>query len=200
MRFGSWQYIGDSQKTGFYKVRCKCGVEKDVAKSNLISGGSKQCRKCYYDSKIVHGHAKKNKSSRKRIGIYGTWEGIKGRCLNTLHTAYKSYGARGITICDRWLEYKNFFEDMGDGYREGLEIDRIDNNKGYFKENCRWVTHKQNTRNRRNCRFITYNGETKTIAEWSEFLGFYPQTLTRRIELWGVNKAFETPIKNTSNK
>lgn len=76
------------------------------------------------------------------------WMGIKARCLNPNNAAYKNYGGRGITICDKWLSFNNFYKDMGDR-PAGMQIDRINNNLGYYKENCRWVSPKQNSANRR---------------------------------------------------
>ena len=80
--------------------------------------------------------------------VYKTWSGIKQRCLNSNDPAYKDYGGRGITVCKRWLDFKNFYEDMGDP-PEGMEIDRKENDKGYYKDNCRWTTSTINNRNRR---------------------------------------------------
>lgn len=87
----------------------------------------------------------------KRHGMVGTptyytWEGIKQRCNNPNASDYKNYGGRGIKVCDKWLDFKNFYSDMGDRPK-GLEIDRIDNDGDYTPENCRWITHKDNCRN-----------------------------------------------------
>ena len=79
---------------------------------------------------------------------YACWRALKNRCLNSKNIQYKDYGARGITICERWLKFENFFEDMGNR-PEDCEIDRINNEQGYYKENCRWTTKKVNARNRR---------------------------------------------------
>jgi hypothetical protein len=95
---------------------------------------------------------------------------MKSRCLSKTHHAYDSYGGRGITICNEWLYFTNFYNDMGDK-PDGMSLDRIDNEEGYFKDNCRWATMKEQERNRRNNRYITINGETKCLAYWLEKLG-----------------------------
>lgn len=99
---------------------------------------------------------------------YSSWKEMNKRCYNKNCKAYSSYGARGITVCDRWRKsFKNFLEDMG-FKSKNLSLDRIDNNSGYFKENCRWATKKVQARNRRSNHLIKINEEIKSLAEWSE--------------------------------
>ena len=86
--------------------------------------------------------------------FYGVWFQMVRRCTNPDCRSYKYYGGRGITVCDRWLDFNGFREDMFEGYRRGLVIDRIDNNKGYSKDNCRWTTVRENNRNKRNNHYI----------------------------------------------
>lgn len=81
--------------------------------------------------------------------IYRTWIAMLSRCRNPKDNNYPNYGGRGITVCERWYKFENFYDDMGELPFYDAQIDRIDNEKGYFKENCRWVTHKENSRNRR---------------------------------------------------
>jgi hypothetical protein len=92
---------------------------------------------------------------------------MKSRCINKNSASYSNYGARGITVCDRWKKFHFFNEDMGD-CPDGMSIDRIDNNKGYFKENCRWATTKQQQRNRSDNVILTIDNESKTVADWAE--------------------------------
>ena len=121
---------------------------------------------------------------------------MKQRCYNPNAKSYKHYGGRGIVICDEWLSSsKTFYNWSNDnGYKEGLTIDRIDNNKGYSPENCRWVSAKVQANNKRNNRVITYKGETKTLAEWCEVLDLDYDVIEHRLSRsnWNAEKAFNT--------
>lgn len=107
----------------------------------------------------THGMSKTN--------FYRRWKAIRSRCNNHNTWDYKYYGGRGIKVCKEWDLFENFYKDMFPSYKEGLTIDRIDNNRGYYRENCRWVTKKQQCYNRRSNIYLTFNGLKKTIMEWS---------------------------------
>lgn len=133
------------------------------------------------------GHKESPKIKRKRIkslriswrdrsdyhGMYGTkfyntWRSMTTRCRGTAgEDSKKKYRDKGITVCERWLNFKNFYEDMFPSYTEGLTIDRIENDKGYYKENCRWATPIEQSNNRTNNTRIQYNGKILTLREWS---------------------------------
>ena len=122
-----------------------------------------------------------------RHGMYGTklyhiWNGFSGRCLNPNNKDYSNYGGRGITVCDEWRKPENFFGwAFLNGYSADLTLDRIDTNKGYSPENCRWVTGAEQQRNKRNNRIIEYNGETHCVAEWAEITGISGGTISSRL-------------------
>ena len=132
--------------------------------------------------------------------VYDTWRHIKGRCNNPKDKAYKNYGGRGIKVCKEWQDNPKAFCDwaLANGWQKGLSLDRIDNNKGYSPDNCRWVTRKVQNNNRRCTPHITYNGETHTIKEWSDILGIKYHTLFVRINTrnWGLDRAFNQKLRN----
>lgn len=126
---------------------------------------------------------------------YYQWENIVGRCTRTKNVAYKDYGGRGITICERWMKFENFYEDMGEK-PEGKSIDRIDNNKGYSPENCRWATLTEQMRNRRNNRMIEICGIKKCLSEWCETLNIEHNEMQRMYKIKSNNKVAKIFMKN----
>ena len=121
------------------------------------------------------------------------------RCNNPKHHGYNRYGARGIDVCDEWRDVAQFAEWAHNTYpKSGLKytLDRIDNNKGYSPENCRWATAKAQMNNRRKTIFATINGETKPISEWCEIYKMPHQVVLSRIRCmkWDALKALTTPV------
>lgn len=129
--------------------KCDCGIEKFIATGDLKSGDSKSCGCLKSENTIkrstTHGHSKRNSLSSE----YSIWVNMKTRCYNKNNINYKNYGNRGIIVCKRWLDnFDNFFEDMG-FKPKGCTLDRVNNDKEYSKENCRWATIHQQCANRR---------------------------------------------------
>ncbi len=137
--------------------------------------------------KITHGDNRVG----NRHPLYKTWAGILRRCNNTHEENYERYGGRGIKVCERWLDYANFKEDMAEGYAPGLSIERNDNDGNYCKENCRWATRKEQCRNRRSNFNVTFRGETRPIIEWGEVLGIPWSRIYQRITKlgWPVDRS-----------
>ena len=116
--------------------------------------------------------------------IYNIYRGMKNRCYNKNDYHYKWYGEKGIKICDKWLNnFMDFYNwSLENGYKNDLSIDRIDSNKDYCPENCKWSTQKQQNNNRNRCVKITINNETHTIAEWSEISGVHRKAISRKLK------------------
>jgi len=191
LRFSHWQVIGrnyDCKKDrAMWLCRCDCGSTSSVAGYALTKGRSKSCGCVQPKSMTTHGQS--------RELLYRIWRGIKCRCLNPNDKNYHHYGGRGITICERWRNsYALFVEDMGQRPSPNHSIDRIDNSKGYCKENCRWASMKQQQRNRRTNRIITYNGKSASLVEWSEIIGLSYACLQSRLKLgWTEERVITTP-------
>lgn len=122
---------------------------------------------------------------------YRKWLHMKMRCKAKGGKCFVNYVLRGIQVCDQWQTFEGFFKDMGESPTIEHQIDRIDNDKGYYPENCRWVTRYENQLNKRNTRWVTYNGETKIAKEWARILGMGYDTLLHRLNVgWSVEQAF----------
>lgn len=124
--------------------------------------------------------------------LYGVWRGMRQRCNNPNTTYYYLYGGRGISVCKEWDSYEVFFSDMAPSYKIGLQLDRINNNGGYSKENCRWATAVENMSNTR--ANIKWKGETAIAA--SRRLGGCDQLVRGRISMygWSYEEAFTTSV------
>ena len=128
------------------------------------------------------------------------------RCYRKEHSSYKYYGGRGIKVCDEWQAFEPFYQwALNTGYSENLTLDRINNNGNYEPSNCRWATAKEQANNRRANRIVTFNGETKTVAEWAELLGITHQAMSERLNSkhWTIEDALTAkkksrPIKQPS--
>lgn len=118
---------------------------------------------------------------RKQHPLYNTWRTMRQRCFRKTYKNYSSYGGRGITICERWDEFWAFVEDMGDK-PDGTSLERIDNDKGYSKENCRWATFAEQNRNTRNSRFIEFGGKRMCVIDWTRELGLSIGTIHHRLK------------------
>ena len=112
---------------------------------------------------------------------YRIWAAMRKRCSNKNDTAYKHYGGRGISVCDKWMSFSGFWDDMRSGYKDDLSIDRVDNDGNYELKNCRWVTTKEQSRNNNGNRNITIGGITKILIDWVKYFDISRDTFYYRI-------------------
>ena len=134
---------------------------------------------------------------------YEIWKSMKQRCYNPKNKRYSDWGGRGIKMCDRWKNsFKNFIEDMGKRPPDKHSIDRIDNDKDYCPENCKWATLDEQVNNARSNILITYNGKTLNVSQWSKLVNIKAFTILARINLlgWSHEKALTTPVRRLKRK
>lgn len=194
-RFGrlvAVKYMYTKQHNAFWEFLCDCGNTKIIAAHCVKNGNTTSCG-CYR-SEVTS----ERLSTHKKFGTreYHTWAGIKHRCTNVNGIDYKDYGGRGITYCDKWSTFEGFWEDMQEGYSDGLSIDRINVNGNYEKSNCRWATAKEQANNMRTNLPHTYKGVTLTISQWGEKLGIPHNRIRQRLKRgWTFEDAITKPIQ-----
>ena len=166
----------NSHGSKLHRCICDCGKTKDVPISYLKSGHTTSCGCLVKEMHTTH--------SLSKSRLYNIHQGMIARCFRENHFAYRDYGGRGITVCDKWKnDFMSFYEwAIENGYCEDLTIDRIDVNGNYEPSNCRWVTKAEQSRNSRKNVYFTYNGITKTTSEWARELHIPITTLNRRIK------------------
>lgn len=182
-------YRGNAQ----WHCACDCGRMVIALGNDLARGKVKSCG-CYNAERIVtHGMS--------RTPVNGVWRSMLQRCENPKDASYGNYGGRGITVCEEWHDFERFVADMG-VRPKGFSIDRIDNDRGYCKENCRWASTKQQLNNRRNNRVVELEGRKQTIAEWAAEKGIDWHVLRGRIDRygWSIEEALTTPVKKYASR
>ena len=171
---------GNIQRKCLFK--CDCGKELEIVFSSVKNSITKSCgchskdlaKKRMQELNFKHGAF----SSPE----YNCYQSMKKRCLNSNHKSFKHYGGRGITISENWINsFEQFLNDMGKRPGLNYSIERINNDLGYSKENCKWATKKEQSRNLRTNRVLEFNGEKKCLAEWADFLNLSWQNLFYKI-------------------
>lgn len=176
-----------NRKRAWWRCVCDCGNEKITSSDMLKRGGVRSCGCMARDNHpIKHGYAVRKGRQR----LYRTWSGIIQRASNPNDKYYRMYGGRGIYVCDEWREFDKFKEwALANGYKDDLFIDRIDNNKGYFPDNCRWVTRFQQQNNLRcNIRYEFADGKLMTNSEIARLMSVSKDRVNRTIERFVVSK------------
>lgn len=203
-RFGRLVVTGISRKTISsgreiisWKCSCRCGGKTTTSTNHLTSGHTSSCGCLRYErllsANLKHGHTKNGRVSPE----YRVWQEMVRRCAIRTHIQFKDYGGRGITVCSRWQKsFMNFFIDMGPR-PTGMLLDRKNNDKGYSRSNCRWVTPLISANNRRTSRIIKHRGLTLTMSQWAKRLSLPGSTLCHRLDTlrWPLKKALQPHVR-----
>lgn len=179
------------------ECQCDCGKKCSPIITNIrpdkqVSCGCLRAEKSKRSKHKTHGQ-----SNRKRpTSEYWAWGKMIQRCRNKNNPYYKNYGERGIFVCDRWANsFEAFFEDMGSKPSPHYSIDRINNNDGYYKENCRWATREEQMVNRSAINLYSFRGKMLSMSQIDRELGFTKSTIQDRIRRgWSFDRATSTPI------
>ncbi len=180
-------------------VRCDCvlATEKVVYFGNLQRGATTSCGCVHKSISSAVAIALNTTHGLCKHRLYSTWGSMKKRCHDPKHKSYATYGGRGITVCERWQRFENFYADMGPTYKEGLTLDRKDNNKGYDPDNCRWATWSEQGKNRRTNLIATLNGRTQCVTAWCQELGVSINTVRSRLRVGKTPEQALTVSRNT---
>ncbi|MFJ1122234.1 hypothetical protein [Bacillus thuringiensis] len=190
------EVVGKSNRGAMlWKFKCDCGNEV-VLEGRKVKGGETKSCGC-----LVKEHTK-NLNYTHGFGntrLHKCYSSMISRCYHEKDKSYKDYGGRGIGVCDEWREsFLNFREwALKSGYSDSLTIDRIDVNKWYAPENCKWSTKLEQANNKRSSINVTYKNETKTLKQWCKELNLNYSTIYTRIFTgnYDVVTAFEKPIR-----
>ena len=191
----------DKRREWHWLCKCDCGNQTVVSGNKLRSGHTTSCG-CLQEE-----HRKKGINKTHGMSdtpLYIAWLNMRHRCYYPKNNMYKHYGARGIKVCDEWLNSSETFIRwaLANGYKEGLTIDRINVDGNYEPGNCRWVTKKEQFLNRTDSHLVTAFGKTQTIKEWAEQTGIKYDTIERRLNAYGWNAedAVSRKPNNTKHK
>ena len=199
LKFGRWAAIEIDKSAQSVRrsathwiCRCECGQLGSVALHSLRSGGSKSCG-CRRDEMIAVGMGRKHGLARSKA--YTALQNAIKRCTNPKSVGWSRYGGRGIKICQRWLDSpENFVNDMGNP-PPGMTLERVNLDGDYEPSNCIWATRTHQARNRRSNRLITFGGQTKCVAEWSEITGLPVYAIINRLNgKWSAEETLTLPL------
>lgn len=176
--------------------QCECGNKVVVRTDTLRSKRTKSCGCLQRDLLVERKPRKIHGKSKERL--YTMFHNMHKRCYDKDHISFRNYGGRGIGVSEEWRnDFESFYEwSIKNGYNDNLTIDRINNDNDYSPVNCKFITHKEQQNNRRDNVFVSYEGDTRTISQWSESKGIKYSVLQSRLKAgWSTKKAIETPVK-----
>lgn len=183
------EYAGCSSKRHYYwKCRCDCGNECVIRADALRTEHTTSCG-CFHLERLKK---RPTKHGMYRTKLYRIWADMKTRCLNPNNKAYHLYGGAGRGLQEqRWHVFENWNEDMGATYEPGLTLERIDNEKGYSKANCKWATRSDQANNTRQCVWVTIEGSRRTLTQWAYHYGVSRKAVEgRRHRGWPIEQWF----------
>lgn len=187
------RFVGENRKAlPYWSCRCTCGVVRDVSQHSLRQGTSKSCGCLNREaSSMTH-----KKHGDYKSPEYKTWQSMLSRCRNQSNPRFNQYGGRGIEVCQRWMDYASFLQDMGRRPSGRHSIDRIDNDKGYEPGNCRWALPHEQMTNRTITRLVEIDGEKIPLATLAKKYSIPANTLRARVlKGWPVQKALTHPVR-----
>lgn len=193
---------GRRGKDLLWRCRCECGTIKTLTASRLVPSATTNSCGCLFQEYLARCKLKPHRYGPE----YRTWNSMKQRCANPKNLAYPRYGERGITVCTRWHDFDDFFQDMGARPAAHMSIDRINNDGNYEPKNCRWATPRQQRTNQRAPRYskqITYKGVTQHGAAWDRQIGLPSGKVAVRLKTgWSIEDAVTLPAgsKNPQGK
>lgn len=180
----------------YWECLCDCGNRAIVRGVRLKNGRTRSCG-CIAKEIVTKRNKERASGLPRDKRLYRIYHGMKTRCYNSNEAGYMRYGGRGITMCREWKDDFQSFQEWAfrSGYNSQLTIDRIDNDGDYSPSNCRWASIKQQGNNRRSNILLIYNGEQKTVSEWSDVLGIKRNTIYQRLRNgWSAEDALSIPI------
>lgn len=189
-QYGRYTVISTHCRVGTYLYfaycQCECGSPPRYVSTTPLRNGQAASCGCLHKERVTkHGYWSHP--------LFSVWKGMMDRCYVTKNKRYARYGGRGITVCARWHDIKAFIDDMAKNYRKGLQIDRIDNDKDYSPDNCRWATTGEQTRNYSRNVILEYDGKSLCLADWSAITGIGYQVIWDRVQRgWSAERILTT--------
>lgn len=170
---------------------CDCGTEKVIKLNSLRTNETKSCgclrREMATQGSVTHG--------QHGTPEYQSWRGMLDRCRNKNHTSFANYGGRGISVCPEWSNsFESFLSSMGNR-PTGTTLDRIHNDGNYEPGNCQWASNEKQAMNTRRAKLLVFNGEIKTISQWSRDSGIQRRTIGMRLKHgWSIERTLTEPV------
>jgi len=196
--FGRLTIINEANSRHHWVCICACGTKCEVMKRHLQSGKTSSCG-CLHREQLAN---RVRTHGASETVTYARWRSMRARCMLPNSKSFPKYGAKGITVCDRWKDsFENFLSDMGECPSPSMTVERLNNSLGYSPDNCKWATRTEQNRNTSSNRMLTFRGETHCVSEWAEILNIkYRTIMTRLNKGMSAEEALGTPIRQSKPK